>query len=114
MMEDQRLFEKEYSISRKDSFYMNKLSDREFYVLSPEFSTPKLLKVDLEPATNMRVKIDKLEKDSSGRILESENRLRRDGIPPEIQKTIFEIIKVLREKEGFEKINNKLLRGRYS
>jgi len=111
MMEDQRLFEKEYSISRKDSFYMNKLSDREFYVLSPEFSIPKLLKVDLEPATNMRVKVDKLEKDSSVRILESENQLRRDGIPPEIQKTIFEIIKILREKprkvipeEGFEKL----------
>lgn len=111
MMEDQRLFEKEYSISRKDNLNMNKLSDREFYVLSPEFSTPKLLKVDLEPATNMRVKVDKLEKDSSARILESENLLRRDGIPPEIQKTIFEIIKILREKprkvipeEGFEKL----------
>ncbi|MHA1923101.1 MAG: hypothetical protein ACTSVP_08540, partial [Candidatus Heimdallarchaeota archaeon] len=111
MMEDQRLFEKEYSISKKDSFYMNKLSEREFYVLSPEFSAPKLLKVDLEPAANMRVKVDKLEKDSSVRILESENHLRRDGIPPEIQKTIFEIIKVLREKprkvipeEGFEKL----------
>ncbi|MHA1355631.1 MAG: hypothetical protein ACTSR1_10700, partial [Candidatus Heimdallarchaeota archaeon] len=111
MMEDQRLFEKEYSISKKDNFYMNKLSEREFYVLSPEFSTPKLLKIDLEPATNMRVKVDKLEKDSSVRILESENHLRRDGIPPEIQKTIFEIIKILREKprkvipeEGFEKL----------
>lgn len=108
---DQQLLEKEYNISNSELTSLKQFSDREFFALLPDFSTAQSIRVDSVPNTKMRVKIDKLERESSQRILKSENYLRRDGIPPETQKALFELIKTLKDKprkmlpvEGIERL----------
>ncbi len=108
---DQQLLEKEYNISNPELTSLKQFSDREFLTLLPDFSSAQRVKVDSVPDIKMRVKIDQLERESSQRILKSENYLRRDGIPPETQKALFELIKILKDKprkmlpiEGLERL----------
>ena len=109
--DDQKLLEKEYNITSRDIEGLNKLTDREYQVLLPEFAKPNLLKINPMPDTKMKIIVDEYEQQSALRILKSEDYLRRDGIPPEIRKALFAIIRVLKEKpkkmlpiEGFESI----------
>ncbi|MHA1155010.1 MAG: hypothetical protein ACTSQK_02790 [Candidatus Heimdallarchaeota archaeon] len=108
---DLQLLEKEYNISNSELTSLKQFSDREFFALLPEFSSAQRIKVDSAPNIKMKVKIDKLERESTQRILKSENYLRRDGIPPETQKALFELIRNLRDKprkmlpvEGIERL----------
>ncbi len=108
---DQQLLEKEYNIINSELTSMKQFSDREFFALLPDFSSAQRVRVDSVPKTKMRVKIDQLERENSQRILQSENYLRRDGIPPETQKALFELIKNLKDKprkmlplEGIERL----------
>jgi len=109
--EDQKLLEKEFNFSNRDIQGLNKLTDREFQVLLPEFAKPNLIKISPMPESKMRIIVDEYEKQSSLRILQSDDYLRKDGIPPEIRKALFSLIHVLKEKpkkmlpiEGIEKI----------
>jgi len=98
VMADKYLLMNEFNFTKKDSINLNKLSEKEFYILLSELTSPNIIKVDSQPNTKMKLKIDKLEKESNFRILNSKEHLRTEGIPPEIRRTIFEIIKILREK----------------
>ncbi|MFW9921828.1 MAG: hypothetical protein ACFFDW_00880, partial [Candidatus Thorarchaeota archaeon] len=111
--DDQKLLEKEFNINNYDIMNFNKMNEKEFYVLVPELAEGSTIKVDAFPNTRMRIEISEYEKESAKRILQSDNYLRKDGIPPEVRKALFEIIKILREKprkmipvEGFEQLIN--------
>ena len=108
---DQQLLEKEYNIQNSDVNAMKKFSNKEFFALLPDYSSLQRIKVNAIPNMKMKIKIDDLERESSQRILKSENLLRKDGIPPETRKALFELIKILKEKprkmlpwEGIERL----------
>lgn len=111
VMADKHLLTNEYNIPKKDIQNINKLSVREYLTLVPEFSSPNYIKVDFEPETKMKLEVDDLIKESNVRIIQSKDYLRNEGISPEVRKTIFDLIRILKEKprkilpeEGIEKL----------
>ncbi|MEA2071689.1 MAG: hypothetical protein U9O98_10430, partial [Asgard group archaeon] len=108
---DQALLEKEYNFQDSDNFTLNTLSEEEYFLITPSLFAPTSLKIMKEPDTSLRISVNELEKKSLNRILHSEDYLQKDGIPLQIKKAIFSMIKVLKEKprkilpeEGFEKL----------
>ncbi len=95
---DWNLLINEFNLSKTDTLNISKLSEKEYFTLVPEFSTGKFVKICAEPDTKMRLEIDNLIKESNIRIIKSNDFIRAEGIPPEIRKAIFDIIKILREK----------------
>ncbi|MBD3193058.1 MAG: hypothetical protein GF308_20645 [Candidatus Heimdallarchaeota archaeon] len=95
---DQRLLEKEFNIYNSDISQLNALTDKEFYLLLPEFVEPKTIQISQEPNTKMGITTDELEQESAQLMIHASDRLREEALPPEIKKGIFELLKVLREK----------------
>jgi hypothetical protein len=108
---DFRLFEKEYNINENDISLLNRLTDQDFFLFLPEVISYKTTTLFQEPNTEMRIRIDKIEEESTHRILHSHQFLKNSSFAPEIHQALFEILKLLRERphklipeEGFENI----------
>lgn len=108
---DRNLLFNEYKISNDDTSKTSKLTGQEFLVLVPEFSTPNYIKIDPLPDTKMPIIISEGEEKNTERKLQIKIYTIYDDIAPEIQKIIFNLICLLREKsnkaipeEGLDKI----------
>jgi hypothetical protein len=111
LTDDQRLLEKEFNFTNADIASLNRLTEQEFYFFLPELATHQKINIALEPDTGSKIIVDDLESSSSQRLLHSDNYLKKEGIPPEIKKAIFSLIKLLRSKpnrilpeEGLEQL----------
>ncbi|MHA1629867.1 MAG: hypothetical protein ACTSUA_01510 [Candidatus Heimdallarchaeota archaeon] len=108
---DGRLLMSEFRLSSKDFSNLSLFTNSEYLYFLPEFGNGLYLKLDSQKEYAIPLEIDPLEKESSNRIVHSQDFLEREGIAPEIRGAIFEILRLLREKpsktfpeEGLEEL----------
>ncbi|NHJ47153.1 MAG: hypothetical protein FK733_05125, partial [Asgard group archaeon] len=105
---DRNLLFNEYKISKFDTSKTSKLTEREFLVLVPEFSTPSFIKIESLPDIKMQIIVSKKnpEQKLQARIYNKYNE-----IAPELQRIMFDLICLLKERpdkaiaeQGIEKL----------
>jgi hypothetical protein len=106
--QDRNLLFNEYKISKSDTSKTSRLTEREFLVLVPEFSTPNFIKIESLPDFKMPIIVDKRNVTEK---LRARVYSQYQEVAPELQKIIFDLICMLKERsdraiaeQGLEKL----------